>query len=990
TVSIEPDTTKQNKKTVKIGDKIRRYEAACPLCGLNIWGVGTLSKHFTSRHSNEKLWYVCRKCSKQSTNCHPIACHVPKCVTTMKSQKVVKIARFTFDNKVVFNSIQFATTRGVSQHMRHTHPSEWNNHKIAELKNKNAAVNGEGSWRSEEHDIITRMMRENSEQGASPRTPMTPQERIREKYLENMLDNMAGKKGRVARSIIKMVMNGDANGVTSNGNVEMLATAMGKRKKIKVADNSRLSMVTGAKTSKWKRVSKINRYRSYQILYENDQGTLANTILDGKENLKCNIPMVDLHATFCDRWQRKSVYKGLGPFRSIRGAMNDGLRKPILPKEVMGNLNKMKNGSAPGPDGITKKSILNWDVCGVALAVEFTRWLLHGTIPSAVKECTTSLLPKSTNPDDLKDVSNWRPITTGSMLFAQACPMNPRQRGFLVDANGKKPLAVLFIDFAKAFDSVTHDHILSSPRKRGVDRHIWGLIKNAYVRCTTKIYCGKDTSETIQMQVGVKQGDPMSPLLFNLAKDPLIQYLEDSNWGLGMNGRKMSALAFMKFLPSDDLVLVSGSRDAMCNLLESLERFCKLTGLSHGLLNAGDPWKGIVPPELKEDMARWLQNIKMASIKPSQRLTILNTYAVPRIIYKAAMGKTPITYLVEIDRMIRTAIKKWLHLALMTNNGLLYSRTRDGGLGVIRLEKLVPCIKMKCIWKMCWSEVDWTKSIAREQIEQPEWDRLWKTLGVPGQATKPDNIYDMEGDCCSAKTINIPNWRDRENLMWELKGTYSKGVSLFWNDKISDTWLKDPQKVSFEQKDYLMGLALRSGITPVVISRRCANTHMDSTCRRCNAKHEWLSHILGQCEYVKHNIIRCHNKICDNLQEEMVKHKWNVIREMRLIDDNVRNGLVLIIDVTVRYETSDFPLELAAEEKVKYMPIGGKTMHMLCAKDFKILGFPIGSRGKWPKYNDTVLQAIGIPEKRRTSFTRFLSRRVLLYSIDVIEGFYKD
>ncbi|NWR96002.1 POLR protein, partial [Furnarius figulus] len=88
--------------------------------------------------------------------------------------------------------------------------------------------------------------------------------------------------------------------------------------------------------------------------------------------------------------------------------------------------------------------------------------------------------------------------------LAKACPINPRQRGF-IQAPGcsenlkllqiliqhakkdHKELAVVFVDIAKAFDTVSHEHIFSGLRQKGVDEHIIRLINNMYHNITTYI-----------------------------------------------------------------------------------------------------------------------------------------------------------------------------------------------------------------------------------------------------------------------------------------------------------------------------------------------------------------------------------------------------------------------------------------------------------------------------------------------------------------------
>ncbi|NXF28228.1 POLR protein, partial [Rhodinocichla rosea] len=70
--------------------------------------------------------------------------------------------------------------------------------------------------------------------------------------------------------------------------------------------------------------------------------------------------------------------------------------------------------------------------------------------------------------------------------LTKACPINPRQRGFicasgcaenlkllqLVVKTAKrehKHLRVVFVDIAKAFDTVCHQHVLEGLVQRGVD-----------------------------------------------------------------------------------------------------------------------------------------------------------------------------------------------------------------------------------------------------------------------------------------------------------------------------------------------------------------------------------------------------------------------------------------------------------------------------------------------------------------------------------------
>ncbi|NXC88006.1 PO21 protein, partial [Cercotrichas coryphoeus] len=100
------------------------------------------------------------------------------------------------------------------------------------------------------------------------------------------------------------------------------------------------------------------------------------------------------------------------------------------------------------------------------------------------------------------------------------------------------------------------------------------LVKEFYRNINTYISMKKKKTAPIKILAGVKQGDPMSPILFNLALDPLLCKLEAKGHGFKHEGFKLTAMAF-----ADDLVLLSDSWEGMCGNIKILERFCTLTGL---------------------------------------------------------------------------------------------------------------------------------------------------------------------------------------------------------------------------------------------------------------------------------------------------------------------------------------------------------------------------------------------------------------------------
>ncbi|NXI23315.1 PO22 protein, partial [Sterrhoptilus dennistouni] len=85
-----------------------------------------------------------------------------------------------------------------------------------------------------------------------------------------------------------------------------------------------------------------------------------------------------------------------------------------------------------------------------------------------------------------------------------ACPIHPRQQG-ITSASGCSEnlqllqllvnsakqehchLGVVFVDIAKAFDTVSHRHIIVGLTQRGVDPHVVHLVSEMYRGITTYI-----------------------------------------------------------------------------------------------------------------------------------------------------------------------------------------------------------------------------------------------------------------------------------------------------------------------------------------------------------------------------------------------------------------------------------------------------------------------------------------------------------------------
>jgi hypothetical protein len=101
-------------------------------------------------------------------------------------------------------------------------------------------------------------------------------------------------------------------------------------------------------------------------------------------------------------------------------------------------------------------------------------------------------------------------------------------------------------------------------------------IKNMYKGATTKVMINGFLSDHFEVNRGVRQGDPLSCLFFNLAIEPLAYMIRTSPLeGLKIPNltEKLKALLF-----ADDTTVFLSSKDSYTELTNILERWCQAAG----------------------------------------------------------------------------------------------------------------------------------------------------------------------------------------------------------------------------------------------------------------------------------------------------------------------------------------------------------------------------------------------------------------------------
>lgn len=217
---------------------------------------------------------------------------------------------------------------------------------------------------------------------------------------------------------------------------------------------------------------------------------------------------------------------------------------------------------------------------------------------------------------DASDCANYRTITVGPVLgklyamvverrlapWAERRGLRARgQAGFrhdhrvadhvftlraLIDrAHAGKHAFAAFVDFSKAFDTIPRDLLWRRMEEIGIHGELLGALRAMYrdVRC--RVRAPEGLTDSFESTWGVKQGCPLSPLLFSLYVDPLEEELLTADDTCEIDGDFLSlaGVPVPCLLFADDLVLLSSSRAGLQAMLGTLERFTRRTGLTVNL-----------------------------------------------------------------------------------------------------------------------------------------------------------------------------------------------------------------------------------------------------------------------------------------------------------------------------------------------------------------------------------------------------------------------
>lgn len=105
----------------------------------------------------------------------------------------------------------------------------------------------------------------------------------------------------------------------------------------------------------------------------------------------------------------------------------------------------------------------------------------------------------------------------------------------------------------------------------GINGKIYQAIKQLYPETTSCIKLNSNITGWFDVSNGVRQGDSLSPTLFNIyiTINDMVNELNSLNIGVDINGRKICCLIY-----ADDMVIFCNSENELQQLLDRVHRWC--------------------------------------------------------------------------------------------------------------------------------------------------------------------------------------------------------------------------------------------------------------------------------------------------------------------------------------------------------------------------------------------------------------------------------
>lgn len=487
----------------------------------------------------------------------------------------------------------------------------------------------------------------------------------------------------------------------------------------------------------------------------------GNVISDPKEMRKIALDFYkDLFAEGqCDKGCSEELHKDL---LTLSDEQSKQLDSGLQLKELSEAVQKLSTGKTPGIDGLPSEFYKHfWNQLKDDFYEVFNYCYQKHELPTSCKRAVLSLLPKK---GDLGMLKNWRPVAvlcTDYKILAK-CLAN-RLKPFLeymvneyqtycipnrtimdnlflvrdiIDITNlnSENVGIFAIDQEKAFDRVSHFYLFKTLEAFGVGQSFISWIQMLYKDASVMLKVGGGLSRPVAVLRGIRQGCPLSGMLYSLAIEPLLCKLRKTLQGITVE-KPIKLVAY-----ADDVtIFIKNERDVSV-LMETLKIyenastarvnwekcegfFCgqsknppvlpggvkwskdgfKCLGVYLGTETFKTKnWEGMVA-KMCSRLSKWSWVLPQLSYRG--RVLVTNNLAASALWHKMNVLDPPDDIIQELQKRLVDFFWTGQH---WTKAAVLFLPVNEGGQGLIDIKSRIKTFRLQAAQKLLYSKRCWT------------------------------------------------------------------------------------------------------------------------------------------------------------------------------------------------------------------------------------------------------------------------------------------
>lgn len=660
-----------------------------------------------------------------------------------------------------------------------------------------------------------------------------------------------------------------------------------------------------------------------QDLWRKNRSRTARDILRGRTGSQASPTTIP---GFFDHWASTFEFKAvdLSAYDWKVAESDVKVWYPVEEEELVGVLRGMDAGTSPGLDGFP---VADLKCVHTHILLAWCNLILYlGRVPDCFMKSKTVFIPKV---DEPKVPSDYRPISMTSAILRllnkilakrliAECKFDERQRGFLptdgcaenvclLDAllneasRRKRSVIIALLDMKNAYGSVAHAAVFKALEAKKVDTGMLRYVMSLYNGFRT-VLSARGLSREVVVEQGILQGDPLSPILFNMVVDQLLAVIpEEVGFDLVHEEVTVNGGAF-----ADDLMLVSQGVSGMKSSLRAVEKAaaplglvfnpkkCSILAKRHISKKGGgstyevlddrytfEVGGGNIPvneevdrfrylgayfnyrglTQVKCELELFLTRLQKASLSISQKLYVLRVHLIPKLIHRLVFGgETSGKYWEQLDGVIRKYVRQMLRLPRGSPNDFFYANVADGGLGIMCLRRSIPAMRLRRFEALQNSSSPAIKAAAFSHSNAARIAAAGKLL-----VSVDDIVGDSREKIQQVNSTKLYKSVDGGALKqaafapyvhrWLAAGTFGSGLA-------------DNRTLCRAIRVRINGLATKSRVY-----RGYAH---DRSCRAGCGRAETNEHVMQSCGFTREDRRARHNRVVEVLQQGLSKAEFQL------------------------------------------------------------------------------------------------------------------